>query len=454
MIEKYTLKSLLDEYSIDSNKLINKNNNILTYGEYQEIKATLDYLINELKVDTKNIEKCPSILYRNPEEIKTNINFLQQTEVKFPNIEACLHVLSTDSQQLSSTYEYVKENYGIDVINKVTSILSVPKNKIISLEKINIPLKNKNDIISIAVGRNGVEEIKNIINSSEFKEHPELFTSTVLANASLKDIQEIIHSPEFKEYPELFTSTVLAHVSFNDIQEIIQSSEFKEYPKLFTSTVLAHASLKDIQQIIHSSEFKEYPELFTSTVLAHASLNDIQEIIQSSEFKEYPKLFTSTVLAHTSLEDIQEIIQSSEFKEHSELFTSTVLAQSSLKDIQSLLELPYWESPKYKILLTSSVVANSKVMTKKLPVLFQLAEAYEINDYLNTNFLLKSPSQNYALINYLVNNKINLVENGKLNKVFSYAPGALKKKYNIDINQLMSKYPMPVNEKEKEGRRL
>ena len=73
MIEKYTLKSLLDEYNIDSDKLINKNNNILTYGEYQEIKAMLDYLINELKVATKKIEKCPSVLYRNPEEIKTNI---------------------------------------------------------------------------------------------------------------------------------------------------------------------------------------------------------------------------------------------------------------------------------------------------------------------------------------------------------------------------------------------
>ena len=483
MIEKYTLKSLLDEYNIDSDKLINKNNNILTYGEYQEIKAMLDYLINELKVATKKIEKCPSVLYRNPEEIKTNINFLQKTEIKFPSIEACLHVLSTDSQQLSSTYEYVKENYGIDVINKVTSILGVPKNKIISLEKLNIPLKNKNDIISIAIGRNSVEEIKNIINSPEFKEYPELFTSEVLARsslediqeiihspefkerpklftsqvlarASLKDIQEIIHSPEFKEHPELFTSTVLAQATLKDIQEIIHSPEFKEHPKLFTSQVLAKSSLKDIQEIIDSSEFKDHPELFTSQVLAHASLKDIQEIIQSSEFKDHPELFTSTVLAHASLKDIQEIIHSSEFKEYPELFTSTVLAQSSLKDIQSLLELPYWENPKYKILLTSSVVANSKVMIKKLPVLFQLAEAYEINDCLNTNFLRKSPSQNYALINYLVNNKINLVENGKLNKVFSYAPGALRKKYNIDINQLMSKYPMPVNEKEKEGRRL
>ena len=367
MIEKYTLKLLLEEYNIDSAKLIHKNNNILTYGEYQKIKATLDYLINDLKVDTKNIEKCPSILYRNPGEINSNINFLQKNGVKFQNIETCLHVLSTESQQLSSTYEYVKENYGIDVIDKVTSILAVSKNKIISIEKLNIPLKNKNDIISIAIGRNGVKEI----------------------------------------------------------QEIINSAEFKEYPELFTSQVLAHASLKKIQEIINSSEFKEHPELFTSEVLAHASLEEIQEIINSSEYKEHPELFTSTVLAH-----------------------------ARLKEIQSLLELPYWENPKYKALLTPVIVSLSKSMLKKLPVLFQLAEDYEVSDHLNTSFLRKSPSQNYALINYLVNNKMNLVVNGKLNMFFSLPTGTLKKKYNIDINQLMREYPMTVEEKEKEGRKL
>ena len=338
MIEKYTLKLLLEEYNIDSAKLIHKNNNILTYGEYQKIKATLDYLINDLKVDTKNIEKCPSILYRNPGEINSNINFLQKNGVKFQNIETCLHVLSTESQQLSSTYEYVKENYGIDVIDKVTSILAVSKNKIISIEKLNIPLKNKNDIISIAIGRNGVKEI----------------------------------------------------------QEIINSAEFKEYPELFTSQVLARASLEEIQEIINSSEYKEHPELFTSTVLAHARL----------------------------------------------------------KEIQSLLELPYWENPKYKALLTPVIVSLSKSMLKKLPVLFQLAEDYEVSDHLNTSFLRKSPSQNYALINYLVNNKMNLVVNGKLNMFFSLPTGTLKKKYNIDINQLMREYPMTVEEKEKEGRKL
>ena len=47
----------------------------MTYGEYQEIDKTLNYLINELRISTLNIEKCPSILYRNVNAIKSNILF-------------------------------------------------------------------------------------------------------------------------------------------------------------------------------------------------------------------------------------------------------------------------------------------------------------------------------------------------------------------------------------------
>ena len=61
MIGEYTLLSLCEKYHISSENIINKNNNILTYGEYNEINDTLSFLINEFGVSPKNIEKCPSI---------------------------------------------------------------------------------------------------------------------------------------------------------------------------------------------------------------------------------------------------------------------------------------------------------------------------------------------------------------------------------------------------------
>ncbi len=441
MIEEYSLKLLCDKYGVSKENIVNKNNNVLTYGEYEDIDKTLDYLINELKVNKKNIEKCPSILYRNVNAIKDNIDFLKQKDVSFSSIESCLHVLSSEPNDLKDTYDYVEENYGKESINKNTSVLSCNKDLVIAVEKLGLD-KTWNLVIAscIKFGFTTLEEVEDIVNSIEFKKYPELFTSETLTHAKIKEIQEMINSQEFKKYPELFTSTTLARAKIKEIQEMINSQEFKKYPELFTSETLARAKIKEIQEMINSQEFKKYPELFTSTTLAHAKIKEIQEMINSQEFKKYPELFTSETLASAKIEDIQKIIHSEEFEEHPELFTSQTLAHAKIEDIKELLQMPYWNDARYKKLLTSSVAAKAKQMITKLPVLFKMAEYYKIDGYLNTTFLILSPSQNFALINYLNDNNMPLIENDKLNMVFGKQPGFLKKKYGIDIKEQMLKY--------------
>ena len=362
MIGQYTLELLCNKYGISAEKLVKKNNNILDYGEYQEIDRTLNYLINELKIAPINIEKCPSILYRNVEAIKHNVEFLKKMEVHFSNIESCLHVLSTENEELIETYMYVINNYGVNAINRNTSILSVNIDTIMTVEKLCLPITKEGNL-AIA---NGIE---------------------------------------------------------------------------WGST-----TIEEVQKIIKSSEFKEHPELFTSETLAHAKLEKIQKIIQSPEFKEHPELFTSQTLAHAKLEEIQKIIQSPEFKEHPELFTSQTLARAKLEEIQGLLKLECWNDERFKNLLTPSVVAKASSMIKKIPVLIQIAELYGVDKYLSTNFLVFSPSQNYAKIQYLKEHNIPLVSNGKLNPIFGLQPGAIKKKYGIDINELIIKYPLNIEE--------
>ena len=334
MIGQYTLKMLCEKYGISSDKLVNKNNNILTNGEYQDIDSTLDYLVNILKISSNNIEKCPSILYRNVNNIRENVDFIRNCNIHFSNIESCLHVLNSEPFELKMTYEYVKENYGLDIINRITSILSVPKDIIKNVEKLNIPFTNKNGNLSVAVG---IE---------------------------------------------------------------------------WGST-----NLEEIQKIIQSQEFKEHPELFTSETLARAKLEEIQNIIKSKEFEAHPELFTSQTLAHAKLEEIQK-----------------------------LLQMDCWNDKRYSGLLTSSIVAKSKSMISKLPFLFRLAEENNIDNFLNTSFLLFSPSQNYALIQYLKENNLPLVIDGKLNPIFGKQPGLLKKKYNIDIKVLIQKYKYEEND--------
>ena len=327
MIGEYTLEMLCNKYNLSKDKLIKKNRNILDYGEYKEIDETLNYLINKLRIQPENIEKCPSILYRNVNQIVNNINFLKEQKINFSEIESCLHVLSTEYKQLIETYNYVESNYGLQAINKITSVLSCPIDIIVSVENLNLSRDfNLTICVSIEFGATTIEEIQKLLHSKEYEEHPELFTSEVLA----------------------------------------------------------HAKIEEIQKMLHSKEYEEHPELFTSTTLAHAKIEDIQK----------------------------------------------------------LLSMDCWNDERYKKLLTSSVVAKSKSMILRVPILFNLAEEYGLTDYLNTRFILVSPSQNYALIKYLEENNLNLVIDGKLNPIFGKAPGLLKKKYNVDIKTCMEKYPL------------
>ena len=148
----------------------------------------------------------------------------------------------------------------------------------------------------------------------------------------------------------------------------------------------------------------------------------------------------------TKLEEIQRIIQSPEFKEHPELFTSTTLVRAKLEEIRILLKMEYWADERFKKLLTSSIVAKANSMISKLPLLFRLAEVNNIDGFLTSSFLLLSPSQNYALIEYLKDNDLPLIVYNNLNPIFGKALGLLKKKYNIDIKELIKKYPYDESE--------
>ena len=75
----------------------------------------------------------------------------------------------------------------------------------------------------------------------------------------------------------------------------------------------------------------------------------------------------------------------------------------------------------------------------------------DIDNFLNTSFLLFSPSQNYALIQYLKENNLPLIIDGKLNPIFGKQSGVLRKKYNIDIKELIQKYTYDEDTKKANG---
>ena len=158
MIEQTDLMKLLESYKIDYKKVM--TDKVLDKGEYFGIKHVLEYLVNELKIYPKNIEKCPSILYLNVNEVRKNYEFLKQQKINISDVETCLHVLSTDNKDLKETYYYVLENYGLMTINRTTSILRFKKDRIIDIEKYGL---SKDVTISASISRRTIYEIEEII---------------------------------------------------------------------------------------------------------------------------------------------------------------------------------------------------------------------------------------------------------------------------------------------------
>ena len=133
------------------------------------------------------------------------------------------------------------------------------------------------------------------------------------------------------------------------------------------------------------------------------------------------------------------MIASEEFKTYPHLFTSQVLAHATPDKIKDILSMEEWQGDKYSHLLKSGILLRTK---ETLRYNIQVAEQHGFENFITINYLKKSPSQNNALINYLIDNDIPIVQEKKLNSVFAYQPGALLKKYGIDIKKLIKTYPI------------
>ena len=133
MISEKELQQMLNKYNFYISR--EKKKQILKKSTPNEVEKILNYLINELNIDPRNIEKCPSLLYKNFNDIKTNYEFLKDKELYNYSIETCLHILEVSKEELIKTYNYIIKYYGSELLNKNTSILKVPVEKIENVEK-------------------------------------------------------------------------------------------------------------------------------------------------------------------------------------------------------------------------------------------------------------------------------------------------------------------------------
>ena len=238
MIDSYTLQQLLTKYGIDYTKVITKNSYILDKGEYKEIEMVLNYLINTLHISPHNIEKCPSILYFNVYEIKSNYEFLKETNITISDIDTCLHILSTKHEELVKTYYYILNNYGVIYLQRITSILSVPLERIQDIETFSMP---KDVTLSACISRRTIDEIRDIIHILN-KYNIEI-TGSVF-NKSAEEIEKIVQV--CNKYNIEITGSVFLK-SAEEIEKIVQACN--KYNIEITGSVF-NKSAEEIEKIV------------------------------------------------------------------------------------------------------------------------------------------------------------------------------------------------------------
>ncbi len=264
MIEVYRLEDLLKKYGIDTNKILSKNNKILDRGEYQDIDRTLDYLINKVGISPRNIEKCPSIMYYAVDNIRENYEFLIRAGINISSIETTLHILNTEHKALQESYYYILNNYGKEYISRTTSILRVPVDRVIAIEKI---LRDKQLIASAACSWNSVDGIEKIVAVCKKNNIP------IIGNVFYRTTDEIEKMVEVcKENNVPITGTVFRR-TVDELEEIVEVCKENDIP--ITGSIFLKIA-DEIKEIIVVCKKNNIP--ITGTVF-HRTADEIKEII-------------------------------------------------------------------------------------------------------------------------------------------------------------------------------
>ena len=322
MVNREQFEEICNKYGLDSKKLIKNNENVLEKADYNSICYVLDFLRDTLKVTPNNIEKCPSILYLKIEAIKENWNFLNEKKINTRDVETCLHILSTDPEQLNKTYEYVSDEnrYGKKYIEQRTSILSVPVERIQETEEKCSELTKEN-ILSAANSRKDVDEIKKIeqvCKDNEIEVTGNVFLRTA---AEIKEIVEVCKENGMEATGNVFRRTA---AEIKEIVEICKENGIEVTGSVFRRIA---AEIKEIVEVCKENGIEVIGSVFKRTAV------EIKEIVEVC--KENGIEATGSVFNRTAAE-IKEIVEVC--KENGIEATGTVFKRT-VAEIKEIVEV-------------------------------------------------------------------------------------------------------------------
>ncbi len=295
MVNRKQFEEICNKYGLDSKKLIKNNENVLEKADYNSICYVLDFLRDTLKVSPNNIEKCPSIFYFRVDTIEENWNFLNEKKINTRDVETCLHILSTEPEQLKKTYEYVsaENRYGKKYIEQITTILRVSVERIQEIEE-KCPELTRENILSAAISRKGVDEIKEIVRvcqKNEVKVTDGVFRRSA---TEIREIIRICQENGIEIIGSVFRRTA------TEVEEIVEICK-KNVIKITGSIFLRRTSeIKEIVKVCKDNGIEVIGSVFYKTA------DEIKEIVKVCQ--ENGIEITGSVFLRTA-EEIKEIVE-------------------------------------------------------------------------------------------------------------------------------------------------
>ena len=415
MVNREQFEEICNRYGLDSKKLIKNNENVLEKADYNSICYVLDFLRDTLKVTPNNIEKCPSILYLKIEAIKENWNFLNEKKINTRDVETCLHILSTDPEQLNKTYEYVSDEnrYGKKYIEQRTSILSVPVERIQETEEKCSELTKEN-ILSAANSRKDVDEIKKIeqvCKDNEIEVTGNVFLRTA---AEIKEIVEVCKENGMEATGNVFRRTA---AEIKEIVEICKENGIEVTGSVFRRTA---AEIKEIVEVCKENGIEVIGSVFLRTAV---EIKEIVEVCKKNGIEA-----TGTVFKRTAGE-IKEIVEVC--KENGIEITGSIFSKNSkqLKENIEYIKQNYGE----EYLTTLIVSKNLKHLQRTLPYL-QSIGALETTKT-SASILLLTLEEIKERQAFIKNIGETIVIDGKFNRIF----GMPKKRYQKKVKEYEEK---------------
>lgn len=295
MVNRKQFEEICNKYGLDSKKLIKNNENVLEKADYNSICYVLDFLRDTLKVTPNNIEKCPSILYLKIEAIKENWKFLNEKKINTRDVETCLHILSTDPEQLKKTYEYVsaENRYGKKYIEQITTILRVSVERIQEIEE-KCPELTRENILSAAISRKGVDEIKEIVRVCQKNE---VKVTDGVFRRSATEIREIIRICQENGIEIIGSVFYKTADEIKEIVKVCQENEIEITGSVFLRTA---EEIKEIVEICQKNGIKVIGTVFYKTA---DEIKKIIEVCQENEIEVTRSVFYRTA------EEVKEIVE-------------------------------------------------------------------------------------------------------------------------------------------------